>query len=169
MPRTSHLLSGKGCFRSHWTIYLPVVFTFLIFKIYSQKKYKEDAEKSMSSYETVLDTPEMLRVRENQKNFSLVSVYWIYSTAHRSGRGRTRRLPLGAHGWALPLQSAVEQSHNSHLSSPLTSGLKPNQSMTDPSVTLLVISCRWIWTIIVFISGNICLFISQLTPGKVYI
>lgn len=27
----------------------------------------------MSYYETVLDTPEMQRVRENQKNFSLVS------------------------------------------------------------------------------------------------
>lgn len=40
---------------------------------FSQKKYKEDAEKSMSYYETVLDTPEMQRVRENQKNFSLVS------------------------------------------------------------------------------------------------
>ncbi|XP_026634441.1 nebulin [Microtus ochrogaster] len=40
--------------------------------IASQKKYKEDAEKSMSYYETVLDTPEMQRVRENQKNFSLL-------------------------------------------------------------------------------------------------
>uniref|UniRef100_A0A8C5KGT3 Nebulin n=1 Tax=Jaculus jaculus TaxID=51337 RepID=A0A8C5KGT3_JACJA len=44
----------------------------LFLGIFSQKKYKEDAEKSMSYYETVLDTPEMQRVRENQKNFSLL-------------------------------------------------------------------------------------------------
>jgi hypothetical protein len=50
-----------------------MVFTLLFPGLYFQKKYKEDAEKSMSYYETVLDTPEMQRVRENQKNFSLVS------------------------------------------------------------------------------------------------
>lgn len=38
-----------------------------------QKKYKEEAEKTMSHYVPVLDTPEMQRVRENQKNFSTVS------------------------------------------------------------------------------------------------
>lgn len=38
-----------------------------------QKRYKEDAEKTMSHYVPVLDTPEMQRVRENQKNFSTVS------------------------------------------------------------------------------------------------
>lgn len=38
-----------------------------------QKKYREEAEKTMSHYVPVLDTPEMQRVRENQKNFSTVS------------------------------------------------------------------------------------------------
>lgn len=38
-----------------------------------QKKYKEEAEKTMSHYVPVLDTPEMQRVRENQRNFSTVS------------------------------------------------------------------------------------------------
>lgn len=56
-------------------VHIPLLFTVLIFETYSQKKYKEDAEKGMSYYETVLDTPEMQRVRENQKNFSLVSFY----------------------------------------------------------------------------------------------
>uniref|UniRef100_A0A3Q2UJB2 Nebulin n=1 Tax=Fundulus heteroclitus TaxID=8078 RepID=A0A3Q2UJB2_FUNHE len=35
-----------------------------------QKKYREEAEKTMSHYVPVLDTPEMQRVRENQRNFS---------------------------------------------------------------------------------------------------
>uniref|UniRef100_A0A2R9CGV4 SH3 domain-containing protein n=1 Tax=Pan paniscus TaxID=9597 RepID=A0A2R9CGV4_PANPA len=55
----------------------------------SQKKYKEDAEKSMSYYETVLDTPEIQRVRENQKNFSLVT--------HRH-LGVLRKMPLDIPG-----------------------------------------------------------------------
>uniref|UniRef100_A0A2K5K5J1 SH3 domain-containing protein n=1 Tax=Colobus angolensis palliatus TaxID=336983 RepID=A0A2K5K5J1_COLAP len=55
----------------------------------SQKKYKEDAEKSMSYYEIVLDTPEMQRVRENQKNFSLVT--------HRH-LGVLRKMPLDIPG-----------------------------------------------------------------------
>lgn len=42
--------------------------------LHLQKKYKEEAEKTMSHYVPVLDTPEMQRVRENQKNFSTVSV-----------------------------------------------------------------------------------------------
>lgn len=58
----------KGSFRL-----LAYVTMGLMLPAFSQKKYKEDAEKSMSYYETVLDTPEMQRVRENQKNFSLVS------------------------------------------------------------------------------------------------
>lgn len=41
-----------------------------------QKKYREEAEKTMSHYVPVLDTPEMQRVRENQKNFSTVSRNW---------------------------------------------------------------------------------------------
>ncbi|KAI1899322.1 hypothetical protein AGOR_G00060600 [Albula goreensis] len=47
--------------------------------IISQKKYKEEAEKTMSHYVPVLDTPEMQRVRENQKNFSTV----LYSDSFR--------------------------------------------------------------------------------------
>lgn len=43
--------------------------------ISKQKKYKEEAEKTMSHYNAVLDTPEMQRVRENQKNFSTVSFF----------------------------------------------------------------------------------------------
>lgn len=38
-----------------------------------QKKYREEADRTMSHYVPVLDTPEMQRVRENQKNFSTVS------------------------------------------------------------------------------------------------
>ncbi|NXF79869.1 NEBU protein, partial [Sclerurus mexicanus] len=45
---------------------------FNIFGIFHQKKYKEEAEKSMPHYVPVADTPEMQRVRENQKNFSMV-------------------------------------------------------------------------------------------------
>lgn len=41
-----------------------------------QKKYREEANKTMSHYVPVLDTPEMQRVRENQKNFSTVSRKW---------------------------------------------------------------------------------------------
>lgn len=43
-----------------------------------QKKYREDAEKTMSHYVPVLDTPEMQRVRENQKNFSTVSCFLVF-------------------------------------------------------------------------------------------
>lgn len=46
---------------------------FLVCVFVRQKKYKEEAEKTMSHYVPVLDTPEMMRVRENQKNFSTVS------------------------------------------------------------------------------------------------
>lgn len=49
-------------------IQIPAVCVFV-----RQKKYKEEAEKTMSHYVPVLDTPEMQRVRENQKNFSTVS------------------------------------------------------------------------------------------------
>lgn len=42
-----------------------------------QKKYKEEAEKTMPYYVPVADTPEMQRVRENQKNFSTVRVHRI--------------------------------------------------------------------------------------------
>uniref|UniRef100_A0A674DR72 Nebulin n=1 Tax=Salmo trutta TaxID=8032 RepID=A0A674DR72_SALTR len=42
------------------------------------KKYREEAEKCMSHYVPVLDTPEMMRVRENQKNFSTLQ----YQTDH---------------------------------------------------------------------------------------
>lgn len=54
-----------------------------------QKKYKEEAEKTMSHYVPVLDTPEMQRVRENQRNFSTVSDEreWIKCT------GATRLWP----------------------------------------------------------------------------
>lgn len=38
-----------------------------------QKKYREEAKNTMSHYVPVLDTPELMRVRENQKNFSTVS------------------------------------------------------------------------------------------------
>lgn len=47
---------------------IPAVSVFV-----QQKKYREEAEKTMSHYVPVLDTPEMQRVRENQKNFSTVS------------------------------------------------------------------------------------------------
>lgn len=50
-------------------------FVFSIFNpfgLFHQKKYKEDAEKDMPYYVPVADTPEMQRVRENQKNFSMV-------------------------------------------------------------------------------------------------
>lgn len=46
---------------------------FNAFGLFHQKKYKEDAEKDMPYYVPVADTPEMQRVRENQKNFSMVS------------------------------------------------------------------------------------------------
>lgn len=46
---------------------------FTLGALVQQKRYKEDAEKTMSHYVPVLDTPEMQRVRENQKNFSTVS------------------------------------------------------------------------------------------------
>lgn len=46
---------------------------FTPWALVQQKRYKEDAEKTMSHYVPVLDTPEMQRVRENQKNFSTVS------------------------------------------------------------------------------------------------
>lgn len=46
---------------------------FTLWALVQQKRYKEDAEKTMSHYVPVLDTPEMQRVRENQKNFSTVS------------------------------------------------------------------------------------------------
>lgn len=42
-----------------------------------QKKYKEEAEKTRSHYNAVLDTPEMQRVRENQKNFSTVRLFFF--------------------------------------------------------------------------------------------
>lgn len=61
----------------------------------SQKKYKEDAEKSMSYYETVLDTPEMQRVRENQKNFSNVSILDLRLSPLVLNSGRLRKMPLG--------------------------------------------------------------------------
>lgn len=62
-----------------------------------QKKYKEEAEKTMSHYVPVLDTPEMQRVRENQKNFSTVSDQCVRRAGSdgrdvgAAGRGRMAR------------------------------------------------------------------------------
>lgn len=60
-----------------------------------QKKYKEEAERTMSHYNAVLDTPEMQRVRENQRNFStvrlcfycLVSVFCYFLCSQLFGPG----------------------------------------------------------------------------------
>ncbi|XP_074049060.1 nebulette isoform X2 [Macrotis lagotis] len=41
-------------------------------EIYSQKKYKDEAEKMLTSYSTVADTPEIQRIKEAQKNISMV-------------------------------------------------------------------------------------------------
>ncbi|NWT31538.1 NEBU protein, partial [Cardinalis cardinalis] len=63
----------EGKFRFFWFVSCCFcVFYFNPFGVFHQKKYKEDAEKSMPYYVPVADTPEMQRVRENQKNFSNV-------------------------------------------------------------------------------------------------
>uniref|UniRef100_A0A7N4NZI5 Nebulette n=1 Tax=Sarcophilus harrisii TaxID=9305 RepID=A0A7N4NZI5_SARHA len=41
-------------------------------EIYSQKKYKNEAEKMLINYSTVADTPEIQRIKEAQKNISMV-------------------------------------------------------------------------------------------------
>lgn len=55
-----------------FNLYYYYLYSHFIFYVV-QKKYKEEAERTMSYYVPVVDTPEMLRVRENQKNFSTVS------------------------------------------------------------------------------------------------
>ncbi|ERE80642.1 nebulette-like protein [Cricetulus griseus] len=42
-------------------------------EIYSQKKYKDEAEKMLSNYSTVVDTPEIQRIKMTQQNISNVS------------------------------------------------------------------------------------------------
>ncbi|XP_032205457.1 nebulette isoform X3 [Mustela erminea] len=41
-------------------------------EIYSQKKYKDEAEKMLSNYSSVLDTPEIQRIKITQQNISAV-------------------------------------------------------------------------------------------------
>lgn len=43
------------------------------FKIVFQKMYKDEAEKMLCNYSAVLDTPEMERIKNIQKNISSVS------------------------------------------------------------------------------------------------
>lgn len=67
-----------------YKIYLLLAWLSLLYYAFvQQKKYREEAEKTMCHYVPVLDTPEMQRVRENQKNFSTVSnkcKWWIVLT-----------------------------------------------------------------------------------------
>lgn len=53
----------------------------------------------MSYYETVLDTPEMQRVRENQKNFSLVSLCSTKAQPNGGIRQAKAGVALGTHTW----------------------------------------------------------------------
>ncbi|NWR39570.1 NEBU protein, partial [Tachuris rubrigastra] len=72
--RSTHIFITMGIMQL-WVIpayHCFCAFCFNIFGVSHQKKYKEEAEKSMSHYVPVADTPEMQRVRENQKNFSTV-------------------------------------------------------------------------------------------------
>ncbi|XP_055970748.1 nebulette isoform X2 [Sorex fumeus] len=41
-------------------------------EIYSQRKYKDEAEKMLSNYSTVVDTPEIQRIKTTQQNISAV-------------------------------------------------------------------------------------------------
>ena len=46
--------------------------------LYFQKKYKDEAEKMLSSYSTVADTPEIQRIKTTQQNISAVSSHCLF-------------------------------------------------------------------------------------------